>query len=165
MTRYLKTLADIKNTIIERYCQGVGTRVLYGLVQIQIMVLLVSVLILVNISEVYGITQFYFAIPEVIEDTTGITFSVDVDNRVYSWIDNGTDISPANNNTPNTQSDDTNIDLDANEYLLAIDDNLEIGTRVYMCVDIPRHFTQPTCETDAIDKDLLARAAFQFFFK
>jgi len=121
--------------------------------------------LIVSMKEVNAITQFYFAIPEVIEDTEGIIFSVDANNEVFSWIVNGTSIIPANNNTSNTQSNDTDMDLDANEYLLAIDNNLDIGTRVYMCVHLPYYFIEPTCETDAIDTDRLARASFQFLFK
>ena len=57
------------------------------------------------------------------------------------------------------------MDLDVNEYLLAIDKNLEVGTRVYMCVSLPRYFVDPSCETDAIDKEHLARASYEFLFK
>jgi len=128
------------------------------------MVLLVLLASLIPMKDVNAATQFYFAIPEVIGDTTGITFSVDTDNKIFSWKDNGTDIIPSNR-TNNAQPNDTGMDLDANEYLLAIHDNLDIGTRVYMCVDLPYYFAEPTCETDAIDKDRIARASFQFLFK
>lgn len=112
-----------------------------------------------------AITQFYFAIPRVIENTQGIHFSVETDDGIFAWIDNGTDIIPANNQTSNTKADNTNIDLQANEYLLAIDQNLKIGTRVYMCVDMPRYFTEESCQTDAVDNNHIARASFQFLFK
>ena len=127
-----------------------------------LMVMLITCLVLDKVS---AITQFYFAIPSEIEDTTGTILSVDTDDEVFSWMDNGTDIIPANNNTPNTQADDTGMDLDANEYLLAIEDNLDIGTRVYMCTNLTSYsanLTYPICETDAIDKDRLARAALEF---
>jgi len=83
----------------------------------------------VNVSNAKAITQFYFAIPNVIKDTAGITFSVDADSKVFSWIENGMGIVPANINTPIVEARGKNIDLDANEYLLAINDNLDIGTR------------------------------------
>jgi hypothetical protein len=132
---------------------------------IKTIAILASLLLVASVNNAFAITQFYFAIPEVIEDTTGITFSVEVDTKAFSWTDNGTSIVPANNNTPNTQADDTGMDLDANEYLLAVDDNLEIGKRVYMCVELSKYFTERVCETDAIDKNHVARASFQFLFK
>lgn len=127
-------------------------------------VLITSTIMLILVQQVNALTQFYFAIPRVIGDTKGITLSVYIGNRVFSWVDNGTDITPSNN-TPNIQPDDRNIDLQENEYLLAINDNVDIGTRVYMCVDFPRYFADPICQTDAIDKHHLARSAFQFLFK
>ena len=144
--------------------QGIRELVVFGQLQLSTVFSIAILLICVNIGQAYALTQFYFAIPEVIEDTTGIVFSVDTDNEMFSWTDNGTDIVPSNN-THDAQPDDTGLDLDANEYLLAIHDNLDFGTRVYMCVDIPRYFTEPTCETDAIDNNRIARASFQFLFK
>jgi hypothetical protein len=151
--------------IIKWHCHNIQGRTLYCRLQLSIIFLTVIMLVCVNIDNAHAITQFYFAIPEVIEDTRGIVFSVDTDDEVFSWMDNGTDIIPVNNNTPNTQADDTGMDLDANEYLLAVDDNLDIGTRVYMCANLTNYsanLTYPICETDAIDKDRLARAALEF---
>lgn len=128
-------------------------------------VLLLLVVILVpytNVIEVDAITQFYFTIPTKIENATGVTFSVDTDNKLFSWVDNGTSIV-AVNSTPNVQADDTNLDLDANEYLLAIDDNMQEGTRVYMCIGLP-NFRDPICETDAVDNNNLAVASFDIPF-
>jgi hypothetical protein len=115
-----------------------------------------------NVIEVDAITQFYFTIPTKIDNATGVTFSVDTDNKLFSWVDNGTSIV-AVNSTPNVQADDTNLDLDANEYLLAIDDNIQEGTRVYMCIGLP-NFKDPICETDAIDNNNLAVASFDIPF-
>lgn len=116
------------------------------------------------IQESSAITQFYFTIPDDFEDTNGLIFSVDVNNKNFSWIDDKIGISPYNNNTPNTQADDTGMDLDANEYLLAIDKNIELGTRVYMCIFTPLYMEYPLCQTDAIDKDNLARVNFDSLY-
>jgi hypothetical protein len=148
--------------IIKWCCHNRQGQAVFSRLQLSIS-LTVIMLVCVNIDNAHAMTQFYFAIPEVIEDTRGIVFSVNTDNEKFSWKDNGTDIVP-DNNTHYAQPDDTGLDLDANEYLLAIHDSLDIGTRVYMCVHIPDYFTEPTCETDAVDKDRIARAAFQFLF-
>ena len=149
--------------IIKWHCHNIQGRTVYCRLQPLIISLTVIMLVCVNIDNAHAITQFYFAIPEVIEDTRGIVFSVDTDNEIFSWEDNGTVIVP-DNNTHDAQPDDTGLDLDANEYLLAIHESLDIGTRVYMCVYIPDYFTEPTCETDAVDKDRIARATFQLLF-
>jgi hypothetical protein len=140
-------------------------KAVYCRLQLSILFMTVVTLLCVNIDNAHAITQFYFEIPSEIENTTGTIFLVDTANEVFSWRDNGTDIIPANNNTPNIQADDTGMDLDANEYLLAVEDNLDIGTHVYMCVSLTNYsttLTEPICETDAIDNDRLARAALQF---
>lgn len=70
---------------------------------------------------------------------------------------------PNNNNTASTQADDTGMDLDANEYLFAIDENIDTGTRIYMCIFTPLYLKEPLCQTDAIDKDSLSRVNFDVF--
>jgi len=117
------------------------------------------------LPSIYAITQFHFTIPEEFENSTGIIFSADVNSRNYSWIDDGLELIPYGNNTPNIQADDSDIDLDANEYLFAIDQEIDIGTRVYMCLAAYTYLDQPICQTDAIDKSNLARSIFQFNFK
>ena len=165
---YSLIIMQLKSThkgIIKWHCRGIEGLTVSSRLQLSIIFSTVIMLICMNIGNAHAITQFYFAIPSEIENTTGTIFLVDTDNEVFSWMDNGTDIIPANSNTPNTQADDTGMDLDANEFLLAVKDNLDIGTRVYMCVNLTKYSTNLTeeiCETDAIDNDRLARAPLQF---
>jgi hypothetical protein len=112
------------------------------------------------IPESGAITQFYFTIPDEIQDTSGLIFSVDINNRNFSWVYDETGIRPFDNNASNTQANDSGMDLDANEYLLAIDENVDIGTRVYMCIFTPTYLEESLCQTDAIDKNNLARVNF-----
>lgn len=107
--------------------------------------------------------QFYFTIPDNFENTANLLFWIDINNRNYSWIDNGMALIPNNNNTASTQADDTGMDLDANEYLFAIDENIDTGTRIYMCIFTPLYLKEPLCQTDAIDKDSLSRVNFDVF--
>jgi|1185.fasta_scaffold34061_3 hypothetical protein len=123
--------------------------------------LIITVLVMISDQQANAITQFYFAIPKGIKDTKGVTFSVNVGSKLFSWIDNGTSLIPTGKNTFDTQPDDTNIDLQTNEYLLAINKNLAVGTRVYMCIHIPSSSEEQICQTDAIDNHHLARVSFK----
>jgi hypothetical protein len=109
-----------------------------------------------------ALTQFFYAIPTQFENTTGMVFSVDVNNKNYSWMDNGEELVSFNSNTPDTNADDTDLDLDANEYLFAIDEKIDKGTRVYMCLFTNLYMTEPQCQTDAVDLNDLARANFKY---
>lgn len=115
---------------------------------------------LLFISKSYAITQFYFTIPNKFQNTTGLVFSVEINNRNFSWMDDGVGLVALNKDMPETLADDTGMDLDANEYLFAIDKNVEIGTRVYMCIFTSSYMSEPLCQTDAIDKNHLARVNF-----
>lgn len=41
-------------------------------------------LMCVNLGQAYALTQFYFAIPSEIENTTGTILSIDTDDEVFS---------------------------------------------------------------------------------
>jgi hypothetical protein len=119
-------------------------------------------LVFAHIQHVSALTQFHFAIPFKFENTTDMIFSVDINNKNYSWVDDGISLVPFNNNTSDVFADDSELDLDANEYLFAIDDEIEIGTRVDMCLFSSNYLSQPICQIDAIDTNNLARANFEY---
>jgi hypothetical protein len=120
---------------------------------------------LANLNEVNAITQFYFAIPDVIEDLKGITFSVEIgDYDAVSWTHSGSSFIP-DSSTMAARSNLTNLHLDNNDFLLAIEDDVQPGTRLYMCASIPYPLEQYDCQWDAVDKDKTGRAEFDFFFQ
>jgi hypothetical protein len=126
----------------------------------------IFIIISVDLSlmrEINAKTQFYFTVPADYPEDAILLFSVGIENKNYSWISNKTGINPLNNNTANIQADDSGMDLDANEYLLAIEENIDVGSRVYMCIFAPAHLNESLCQTDVIDKNNLARANFDLF--
>jgi len=125
-------------------------------------------LILVNTENVYALTQFYFAIPSVIQDLKGIILSVEIhdnDNfRVVSWTHNDSSFVPDNKTVP-AEPDYSNLHLDDNDFLLAINDYIQPGTRLYICIDIPYPYEQYDCQWDAVDRDSTGFAEFDFLFQ
>ncbi len=125
-------------------------------------------LMYINIGNAYSITQFYFTIPSGIQDLSEITLSVEIhdnDNfRVVSWTHNGSLFIPDNKTIPD-KPNYTNLHLDDNDFLLAINDYVQPGTRLYICVDIPYPYEQYECQWDAVDKNNTGFAEFDFFFQ
>ncbi len=119
-------------------------------------------------NQANAITQFYFAIPTVITDLKEITFSVDIndDNNFHSvsWTYNGSSFIP-NHGTKDHEPNYKNLHLHDNNFLLAIDENIDPGTRLYMCVNIPYPLEQYECQWDAVDKENTGYAEFDFFFQ
>lgn len=126
----------------------------------------VSILpLLTGIGEVSAITQFYFAIPDVIEDLQGITFSVEIgDHDVVSWTHDGVSFIP-DNRTMDARPNYTNLHLDNNNFLLAIEDDVQPGTRLYMCATVLFPSEQYDCQWDAVDNDNTGIAEFDFYFQ
>lgn len=121
-----------------------------------------------SINSSYSITQFYFSIPHVISDLTGITFSVETqdDNypNIFSWTHNGSYFIP-DNITNAVKSTGSNLDLDNNDFLVASNDTIPIGTRLYICIEIPYPNYQYECQWDAVDNSHTGFAEFDFFFQ
>jgi hypothetical protein len=115
----------------------------------------------------FALTQFYFSIPDVVQDLQGIKFTVipsDGNMDVVSWTNNGTIFLP-DNKTSATIPNYDNLHLDNNDFLLAIKQNIDIGTRLYMCIDLPYPFDQYECQWDAVDKRNTGFAEFDFYFQ
>jgi hypothetical protein len=113
-------------------------------------------------------TEFYMAIPDIIQDLDGVTLSVEIHDEnnfhTVSWNHNGSTFIP-NNMTIATEPDYHDIHLDNNDFLLAINDVIEPGTRLYMCIDIPYPVDQFDCQWDAVDKNNRGFAEFDLFFQ
>ena len=121
-----------------------------------------------NIGKVYALTQFYFAIPSVIQELTEITLSVEINDndnfQVVSWTHNGSSFIPDNKTVP-AEPDYSNLHLDDNDFLLAINNDIPPGTRLYICIDIPYPYEQYDCQWDAVDINSTGFAEFDFFFQ
>lgn len=121
-----------------------------------------------NMETVHAITQFYFAIPDVITDLDGITFSVetfdDINYDSWVWSHNGSYFIPLNYtlSAPPLIND---LHLDNNDFLLAVPEDTEIGTRISGCISIPTQNEQFDCQWDAIDKNHTAYFEFDFYFQ
>lgn len=135
------------------------------LIHLQALCLLLMVSIFMYPHSSLALTQVYFSIPDVVEDLYGITFSIEsFDNNPLeiSWTHNGSKFV-ADNTTNSANADDSSLHLDNNDFLLAIENTLDIGTRLYICVDIPYPIEQYDCQWDAVDKNNTAYAEFDFF--
>jgi hypothetical protein len=119
-------------------------------------------------SEIAATTNFYFALPDVVQDMSGITFTIETsDDETYnyaSWTNNGS-LFILDNITKSAQPNNNKLHIDTNDFLLAISDDLPTGTRLVMCATIPYPFEQYDCQWDAVDKDKTAYAEFDFYFK
>jgi hypothetical protein len=111
--------------------------------------------ILLGTHDANALTQFYFALPQVIEDLDGIKLSVSISDykntSKVSWTHNGSFFIP-DNNTPETEPEYGRLHLINNNFLLAIKDTIPLGTRLYMCAEIPYPNEQNKCQWDAVDK-------------
>jgi hypothetical protein len=120
-----------------------------------------------NYNMALALTQVYFSIPDAVEDLYGITLSVESldDNPiVISWTHDGSKFIPDNKTIPGNPSG-TNLHLDNNDFLLATEAGIDVGTRLYICVDIPYPIGQYDCQWDAVDKNNTAFAEFDLFLQ
>jgi hypothetical protein len=130
-----------------------------------------SILILLalqNANDASAFTQFYVALPDIIDDLTGITISVEVSDYknfpVVSWTHDGSIFVP-DNKTVTVEPKYDQLHLDNNDFLLAIIDSIDPGTRLYICVDVPYPNEQYECQWDAVDKNQTGYAEFDFYFQ
>jgi hypothetical protein len=131
-------------------------------------VIIFTISISTHISGIEAITNFYIALPDVIQDLRGITFTIETTgDEIYkyaSWTNNGSSFIPDNNTQP-AQPNNNKLHLDNNNFLISIADDLPVGTRLSMCVAIPYPIEQQACQWDAIDNDKTSFAEFDFFFQ
>lgn len=137
-------------------------------IQIFTIFILITLSISVSTSQIAAVTNFYLALPDVVQDMGGITFTIETsDDEIYnyaSWTNNGSSFIP-DNITKSAQPDNSKLHIDTNNYLLAILDDIPVGTRLIICVTIPYPFEQQDCQWDVVDKDKTAYAEFDFFFR
>ena len=139
-------------------------------IQLKILTLLsiLMVITLLNINEVNGLTQFYIALPDVVKDLNGVTLSVEISDYknfpTVSWTHNGSMLVP-DNRTIATEPNYDHLHLDNNDFLLAINDTVPPGTRLYICAEIPYPNTQYDCQWDAVDRNSTGFAEFDFYFQ
>lgn len=127
-----------------------------------------SSFIIFDNSSIEAVTNFYVAIPDVVQNLKGITFTVETsDNGNYtyaSWTNNGSYFIP-DNQTLTVEPTNNRLHLDNNNFLLAISNNIDIGTRLLICATLPFPFDQRDCQWDAVDKQSTGYAEFDFFFQ
>jgi hypothetical protein len=113
-------------------------------------------------------TEFYIAIPDIIQNLDGISLSVEIqdENNFHTvrWNHNGSTFNP-DNRTMAAEPDYHDIHIDNNDFLLAINEDIEPGTRLYICIDIPYPVDQFDCQWDAVDKNNRGFAEFDLFFQ
>jgi hypothetical protein len=97
----------------------------------------------------------------IFEIQQAMVFSIDIHNNDYSKVGKVICLISFNNNTLQIFAYDIGLDLDANEYLLAIDDEIEIATNCDTRRFSSNYLTDPICQIDAIDINNLARANFE----
>lgn len=136
-----------------------------------VILILLSILMLLALQHVNyasAFTQFYVALPDIIYDLTGITISVEVSDYknfpVVSWTHDGSTFVP-DNKTAAVEPRYDQLHLDNNDFLLAINDSVDPGTRLYICVDIPYPNEQYECQWDGVDKNQTGYAEFDFYFQ
>ena len=132
---------------------------------------LLSIFVLVtlqSINDVGAFTQFYVALPDIVYELYGITISIEISDHTnspsVSWTHNGSMFVPGNK-TVAVEPKYDQLHLDNNDFLLAINDSLDPGTRLYICVDIPYPNEQYECQWDAVDKNQTGYAEFDFYFQ
>src|SRR4030095_1259719 len=127
-----------------------------------------TLITLQNMDRASALTQFYISLPDIIYDLNGITLSVEIsdykNSPVVSWTNNGSMFLP-DKTTIAVEPKYDHLHLDNNDFLLAIDDSVEPGTRLYICADIPYPNEQYECQWDAVDKNHTGFAEFDFYFQ
>jgi hypothetical protein len=133
--------------------------------------ILLSIPILIslqNMNHTSALTQFYISLPDIIYDLNGVTFSVEIsdykNSPIVSWTYNGSMFVP-DKRTIAIEPNYDHLHLDNNDFLLAIKDSVEPGTRLYICADIPYPNEQYECQWDAVDKNHTRFAGFDFYFQ
>ena len=133
--------------------------------------ILVSIPLLITLQDLNvasAFTQFYVALPDIINDLYGISISIEIsdykNSPVISWTHDGSRFVP-DNRTVTVEPRYDQLHLDNNDFLLAIKDNVDPGTRLYICVDIPYPNEQYECQWDAVDKNQTGYAEFDFYFQ
>jgi hypothetical protein len=149
----------------KRFCQNLLTKVTSRTLILLSIPMLIT---LQNITDVNALTQFYVALPDIIYELYGTAVSVEIfdpeDSSVVSWMHDGSEFVP-DNRTAAVEPRYDNLHLDNNDFLLAINDSVEPGTRLYICVDIPYPNEQYECQWDAVDKNQTGYAEFEFYFQ
>lgn len=136
--------------------------------RITILLLIPILITLQSMNEAIALTQFYIALPDIIYDLNGIVLSVEISDYknfpAVSWTHNGTMFVP-DKGTFVVEPKYGQLHLDNNDFLLAINDTVDPGTRLYMCADIPYPSEQYECQWDAVDKNQTGYAEFDFYFQ
>ena len=138
---------------------------------LHLILILVAISMLVtvqNLNEANALTQFYIALPDIIYDLSGITLSVEIsdykNSPIVSWTHNGSAFVP-DNGTNVAEPNYGLLHLDNNNFLLAINETVDPGTRLYICADVPYPKQQYDCQWDAVDKNQTGYAEFDFYFQ